>query len=283
MVGNPIYQYGLYFEHPQTAAGWQEIIAWQGSGTSAFDGGRQWAQMRRSFLSQDCSIIGYSRRRIDGTKSSNSFLFPNPIPGQFGEAQNIGSGKCNQPANTLEYEVYTANSANRRCFYFRGIDDSWITQGDITPFGDAQRTLIDAYLEWLAQSAASLRLQANPWQTIASIGNIGVTQGAPILVTSPNIGTGLTGNVVIYTRGLKNYPYLNGRWVGFAPDVNTVNLGTSSGRYNIQLGGVGYVRIGGVTVGSIVSPFNFARVGNRKTGLVFGVLRGKKSKKVIHR
>lgn len=282
MPAAPIFQYELFLLHLATGEGWREQIAWQGAGDSVFDGGATWAQQRRTFLSADCSIIGFSRRRIDGTKDSISFLFDTPYLGQFGNAGDIGSGKCNEPANTIEYEVYTPARANRRCFYFRGIDDAWVSGGKITGFGQAQLPLVEAYLNWIKNGVGSLRTQGGPWIGAGLIQNKTTTQGSPIVVTAIGLAPPTSGNLVIYTKGIKNYPYLNGRWVGLYDAPDAVSLGTASGRYNVSVAGVGYVRLNNVQVAQINTWF-FARVGNRKTGLPFGVTRGKKSKKVIHR
>jgi hypothetical protein len=279
---NPIYQYELSFTHQKSGQGWREQLAWQGGGSSIFDGGTDWAQQRRPFLSADCAIIGFSRRRIDGTKDSISFLFDTPYQGQSITQGLTQAGVCNTPANTIEYEVYSANRANRRCFYFRGIEDGWVTGGSLTPFGGARLASVEAYLTWLKNGGASIRTQANTWVSAASVGNKTTTQGSPIIVSAPGLNPPITGNLTIFTKGFRNYPYLNGRWVGLYDSTDAVSLGTASGRYNVSLVGVGYVRLNNITVQQINTWF-FARVGNRKTGLTPLALRGKKSKKVVHR
>lgn len=282
MAANPIYQYELYFLHQKSGAGWREQIAAQVNTTPQFDVGLTWAQQRRTFLAGDCLIIGYSRRRIDGVKDSVSFLFDTPVQGTFGNADSTGAGKTNEPANTIEYEVYSLNRANRRCFYFRGIDDSWISAGSITAFGDANLQLVEAYLTWLKNNQCAIRTQGNPWIGCVTVANKTTTIGSPIVVNAIGLNPPTSGNLTIYLKGMRGYPYLNGRWIGYyGGDANTVVLGQTSGRYAVQLAGTGYARLAAVGVQQINSWF-FARCGNRKTGLPFGVTRGKKSKKVIH-
>jgi hypothetical protein len=260
----------LFFRDKAITAGWSEACYFNGQVPTVAVTMQGLAPERAKALASDIEIHAVRAARVGGPKESvTSFLIP-PVAGVLTEA-------CNEPGDALLYTVYAG--ITKRVYTFRGVPDGAITGGLPVVAPNPAADACAAYITTLVNQSGQIKIidPANSWFPCTSIAN-GVG-GGPIIVKVGGFH-GLVNGDVITLRGIRNYPYLLGRWKVGVIDTETIQL-IGSERYVVSLSNQGEI-IQQSYAGTPITRGVPLRAGHHETGRPFGLLHGRSAAKVLH-
>jgi hypothetical protein len=226
---------------------------------------------RAAFLGTDMEIHAYRSAYVGSPKLSQTTKLASPQQGQ-------GSGPSNEPGDAILYN-YKAATNSHRILTFRGVPDTYIEKGEITPIGRANLGLMDAFCIAIKAGGVGLKIP-NPFELVTSLVSIGNAAPGGTIVCTSAAAHGLETGDHVNIAEIRGYPYLLGKWKINVLSATTFEL-VGSDRYNVQLNGQGTFQ-GIVYVLQAASTYGFNMVAYRKTGRPFGQPRGRRARRVLH-
>jgi Lipase (class 3) len=261
----------IYFRDSGVSEGFSEAI-YQVSTISAMNAYLQSILgLRAAFLGTDLEMHAIRASNVGGNKLSSVIKFASPT-------QGTGSDQSNEVPDAVLYNMKTAVNSHRQ-MTFRGVPDGWIQGGKLTAVGRGGLANIDAYMNNLLANGVGLKIPDASQLKIPLVSLANSVAGGPLLGTTA-LAHNLVSGDVVNIQGIRNYPYLLGRWVVSVPSATTFFL-IGSARYQANLAGVGTVQNLEFVL-QTATAFGFNMVATRATGRPFGQPRGRRSAKVLH-
>jgi hypothetical protein len=260
----------MFFKHKTVPQGWSESIYAATSVPSMTTLLQTLVPERAKGLAADCEIVGYRSSSVNPPKDSFTDELNPPTVG-------VITGACNEPGDCYLYQ-FRAQSHRRRMTY-RGISDADIQGGVANALPNPTSTALDAFNGLLQTNACVIKIidPANSWFPITSMAN--APGSGEIQITTGGFH-GLVNGDIINLRGIRNYPYLLGRWKVGVVNTETFTL-KGSDRYTVNLSNEGEI-IQVEYAGATPSGWNFRGVGYHETGRPTFLPRGRASVKILH-
>lgn len=226
---------------------------------------------RAAFLGTDLEMHAVRASNVGGTKASRVVKFASPTRG-------TGGDQSNEVSDAVLYSARTTQNRTRQ-LTFRGVPDGWIQANALTAVGRGGLASIDTYVGSLRDGGFGVKTPDTSNQKIMLVSLANSVAGGPLLGTTL-LAHGLEDGTVVNIQGIRNYPYLLGRWVVTVPSATTFIL-VGSNRYQANLAGQGTVQAIEFVLDTI-NGWGFNMVATRQTGRPFGQPRGRRSARVLH-